>query len=164
VLPDGGKMTDIHYLSAIALAGEIGAGGLSSLEVVSHLIDRIEARDDAINAVVVRDFDRALASAAEADARKARGESLPLLGVPMLAKESFDLAGKPTTWGFAWGRDAIAESDAVAIGRLKAAGAVVLGKSNAMEGLWDWQTYNPVYGTTNNPWDLARSQGLLVVP
>jgi hypothetical protein len=96
-------MTEIHYLSAIALAGEIGAGRLSSLEVVSHLIYRIEARDGAVNAVVVRDFDQALASAAEADARVARGESLPLLGVPMLAKESFDLAGKPTTWGFTWG-------------------------------------------------------------
>jgi amidase len=152
-------MMDIHYLSATELAGEIGAGRLSSLEVVSHLIDRIEAHDGAVNAVVVRDFERALAAAADADARLARGERQLLQGVPMLVKESFDLAGKPTTWGFAWGRDAIADFDAIVVGRLKAAGAVVLGKSNAMEGLWDWQTYNPVYGTTNNPWDPLRSPG-----
>jgi amidase len=152
-------MTEPHYLGAIELGEEIAAHRVSSVEVTQHLIARIEARDAETNAVVVRDFDRALTAAAEADQRIAGGDRLPLLGVPMLVKESFDLAGKPTTWGFAWGRDAIAETDAVVISRLKAAGAVVLGKSNAMEGLWDWQTYNPVYGTTNNPWDVARTPG-----
>ena len=152
-------MADLHYLGAIALAAEIAAKRVSSVETVRHLIDRIEARDATINAVAVRDFDRALIAAADADARLARGERTPLLGVPMLAKESFDLAGTPTTWGFIWARDAIAGEDALAIARLKAAGAVVLGKSNAMEGLWDWQTYNPVYGTTNNPWDVSRTPG-----
>lgn len=152
-------MVEPHYLGAIELGEQIAARRISSAEVTQHLIARIEARDAEINAVVVRDFDRALSVAAEADERVAAGERLPLLGVPMLAKESFDLAGTATTWGFLWGRNCVAKSDAVVIARLKAAGAVVLGKSNAMEGLWDWQTYNPVYGTTNNPWDVTRTPG-----
>jgi Asp-tRNA(Asn)/Glu-tRNA(Gln) amidotransferase A subunit family amidase len=88
-------MVEPHYLGAIELGDQIAAYRISSVEVTQHLIARIEARDAEINAVVVHDFDRALIAAAEADARIAAGDRLPLLGVPMLAKESFDLALVP---------------------------------------------------------------------
>ncbi len=86
---------------------------------------------------VLRDFERALAAADLADAAVARGERAPLLGVPMTVKEAFDVAGLPTSWGIPEHRDAIAAKDAVAVRRLKAAGAVILGKTNVAYALVD---------------------------
>jgi amidase len=83
----------------------------------------------------------------------------PLHGVPMTVKESFDVAGLPTTWGHADRRNHVAEADALAVQRLKAAGAVVFGKTNVPVSLADWQSFNPVYGSTNNPWDLGHTPG-----
>src|SRR6185437_5998887 len=120
---------------------------------------RIEARDTEINAVVVRDFDRAREAARAADAALARGERRPLLGLPMTVKESNNVAGLPTTWGFEPFKDFRASDDAVAVARLRAAGAVILGKTNIPPFLADWQSNNPVYGRTRNPYDLARSPG-----
>src|SRR5262249_26066679 len=94
---------------------------VSARELVDRSIARIEALDTKLNAVVVRDFDRARAAAAEADKALARGEKGPLLGVPMTVKESFNLAGLPTTWGIPAGRDFRASEDALAVQRLKAA-------------------------------------------
>jgi amidase len=89
----------------------------------------------------------------------ARGERGPLLGLPMTVKESNNVAGLATTWGSpafgAW----TAETDAVAVQRLKAAGAIILGKTNVPPFLSDWQSTNPVYGRTRNPWDPSRSPG-----
>jgi amidase len=115
--------------------------------------------DKSINAVVVRDFERARAAAKDADAALARGERRPLLGLPMTVKEQFNVAGLPTTWGNPKFRDWRPEADALTVQRLKAAGAVVLGKTNVPLELTDWQSYNEIYGTTNNPWDLSRTPG-----
>ena len=89
---------------------------------------------------------------------QARG-STPLFGVPMTVKESFDLTGLPTTWGHEDRKPHRAETDALAVKRLENAGAVVFGKTNVPVSLADWQSYNPVYGTTNNPWDPAHTPG-----
>ena len=122
-------------------------------------IARIESVDRKINAVVVRDFDRARDAARAADAALARGERSPLLGLPMTVKEQFDVAGLPTCWGFPRFRDWRPAEDALAVQRLKAVGAIIIGKTNVPAGLTDWQSYNDVYGTTNNPWDLGRTPG-----
>ncbi|MCD0419150.1 amidase [Rubrivivax sp. JA1024] len=132
---------------------------VSAVELAQDAIGRIERHDDKINAVCVRDFDRALQSARTADQALARGEQQPLLGIPMTVKESFNVAGLPTTWGFVDQKDFVAEHDALAIERVKAAGAVILGKTNVPVALADWQSYNDIYGTTNNPFDLSRTPG-----
>jgi amidase len=110
--------------------------------------------------VVVADIARARKAAAESDKRLKRGEPRgPLEGVPMTIKESFDWTGTPSTWGAPAYRDNIARSDAVAVQRLEAAGAVIYGKTNVPLMLADWQSFNDIYGTTNNPWDVSRSPG-----
>lgn len=150
---------DFADASATTLVDALAGGKVSALELADAAIARIEARDGAINAVVVRDFDRARDAARAADAALARGERRPLLGVPMTVKEANWVAGTPTTWGMEMWRDWKAPVDALAIARLKDAGAVILGKTNVPPMLADWQSDNPVYGRTNNPWDPARSPG-----
>jgi amidase len=151
--------TGLEYRTAEALVAALAARQVSALELTNHAIARIEALDGRINAVVVRDFERARAAAAEADKALAAGERRPLLGLPMTVKESFNVAGLPTTWGFSRGKDWRPTEDALIVARAKAAGAIVLGKTNVPVALADWQSYNEVYGTTNNPWDLGRSPG-----
>lgn len=113
-----------------------------------------------INAVVVSDFDAALEEAERSDARRRRGEALgPLDGIPFTVKESFDVEGWPTTCGSPALRDHVASEDAVVVRRLRAAGAVLLGKTNVPLGLRDWQSYNAVYGTTRNPHAPDRTPG-----
>lgn len=147
------------YRTAAELLKALADRQLSSRELVDAEIGRIEALDPKINAIVVRDFDRARAAADMADAALARGERRPLLGLPMTVKEQFNVAGLPTTWGFPKFKGWQPEVDALVIQRLKAAGAIILGKTNVSIRLADWQSYNAVYGTTNNPWDLSRSPG-----
>jgi amidase len=147
------------YRSAGDLAQSLLKKQISALELTNQFIDRIEALDGDLNAVPVRDFVRARESAQEADAALARGARLPLLGVPVTIKESYNIAGLPTTWGIPAFRDFVAQEDALAVTRLKGAGAVVLGKTNVPLTLADWQSYNDIYGTTNNPWDKTRSPG-----
>ena len=145
--------------SATDLVAALAARRVSALELTDAAIARIEARDGAINAVVVRDFDRARDAARAADAALARGERRPLLGLPMTVKESHNVAGLPTTWGAPMFRDVIAPTDSVGVSRLKAAGAVILGKTNVPPFLADYQSNNPIYGRTGNPWDLKRTPG-----
>ena len=145
--------------SALETAAAIRAGETSALLECEAAIARIEARDGPINAVVVRDFDRARRQATEMDRSLAAGDTAPLLGVPMTIKESYDIAGLPTTWGFEAHRNHVALKDAVAVTRLKAAGAVFLGKTNVPVGLADLQSVNPIYGCTNNPHDHTRVPG-----
>lgn len=147
------------YASVSELRALLDARKISASELFEHAVGRIEALDSRINAVVVRDFERAKAAAREADAALARGESRLLLGIPMTVKESFNIEGLPITWGLPTGRDWRAAEDAVAVTRLKAAGAVILGKTNLATAIADWQSFNPIYGTTNNPWDLGRTPG-----
>jgi amidase len=132
---------------------------VSAAELADAAIARIEKLDAKLNAVVVRDFERARAAAKDADAALARGERRPLLGVPMTVKEAFNVAGLPTTWGLARGKGKPVAEDAATVARLKAAGAIILGKTNVPVMLSDWQSYNDVYGQTNNPWDVTRSPG-----
>jgi amidase len=131
----------------------------SAAELTEASIARIEALDGQVNAVVVRDFDRARHDARAADLAMARGEFKALTGIPMTVKESFDLRGHPTTWGFTEHVEHRAREDALAVQRLKAAGAIVLGKTNVPPALADWQSNNPIYGRTNNPHDVTRSAG-----
>lgn len=134
-------------------------GEVSSVELTEVAIERIIRRDGAINAICVPDFDRARAAARRADEARARGEQSPLLGVPVTVKESFNIAGLPTTWGVPAFRDFVPETDAVQVERLNGAGAVILGKTNVPLFLGDLQSYNDIYGTTNNPWDVERTPG-----
>ena len=145
--------------SATELVAALAARRIGALELTEEAIGRIEARDGPINAVVVRDFDRARDAARAADAALARGERGPLLGLPMTVKESHDVAGLPTTWGFEPFKGFVAAEDSVGVSRLKAAGAVILGKTNVPPWLADYQSNNPIYGRTRNPYDLSRTPG-----
>ena len=148
-----------EYATATELLNALARREVSSRELTSAAIARIEQHDAAINAMCVRDFEHALRAADAADAARARGEERALLGVPMTIKESFHVAGLPTTWGFPHFKGWIAEEDAVAVTRVKDAGAVLLGKTNVPFALGDWQSYNDIYGTTHNPYDLTRTPG-----
>jgi amidase len=149
----------LEYRTASELLRMLADKRVSAVELVDFAIARIEALDPKINAVVLRDFERTRAAAKEADTALARGERRPLLGLPMTVKEQFNIAGLPTTWGNPKFRDWRPEADALAVRRLKAAGAAVIGKTNVPLRLGDWQSYNDVYGTTNNPWDVGRTPG-----
>ena len=145
--------------SAIETARAIRSGETTAMLECEAAIARIEARDGPLNAVVVRDFDRARHQAHAMDQRLAAGDDAPLLGVPMTVKESFDLDGLKTTWGMEAARNFVASSDAVAVKRLKAAGGVILGKTNVPPLLADLQANNPIYGRTNNPHNHDRVAG-----
>lgn len=145
--------------SALELAKQIASGALSAVEATEAAIERIEKLDGAINAVVVRDFERAREQAIVADAKQSTGTGGPFNGVPVTVKESFNIAGLKTTWGFESARDFVATEDAHAVMKLKEAGAVLLGKTNVPVALADVQSVNPIYGRTNNPHDLTRVPG-----
>jgi amidase len=142
------------YASAADLAQALREGKASAVELARDAIKRIESADAALNAMCVKTYETGLAEAAQADARLARGERGALIGVPTTIKESFNLAGYPTTWGHSEARDYRPAEDALIVSRAKAAGAVILGKTNVPPALDDAQTYNPIYGVTNNPYDL----------
>ena len=150
---------DLSELTAVETADAVRSGKVSALEVCDAAIDRIEATDGPINAVVVRDFDRARAAAKALDAGGAKGSDRPLIGVAMTVKESNNVAGLPTTWGFPDHANNIVDRDSVVVSRLKAAGAVIVGKTNAPTALADWQSGNPIYGNTVNPLDHSRTPG-----
>ena len=147
------------YRTASDLVRALAAREISPRELTDAAIARIEAVNPRINAVVVKDYERARAAADAADASLARGESKPLLGLPMTVKEQYNIEGLPTTWGRPDAKGWMPAGDALVVARLKAAGAVILGKTNVPLNLGDWQSYNEIYGTTNNPWDLGRSPG-----
>lgn len=151
---------DPAFLPAHRLAALIRSRKLGSLELLDHFLDRIAKHDEALNAVCVLDTDRARKRAKALDRALTKGDRRgPLHGLPMTVKESFDIAGLPTTWGRAELKGNIATSNALAVERLQNAGAVVFGKTNVPAYLADWQTFNPIYGTTNNPWDITRGPG-----
>ncbi|MCW5729494.1 MAG: amidase [Alphaproteobacteria bacterium] len=153
-------MTDIAFSSAKNLAGMIRRRRIGCLELLDHYLARVERYNPTLNAVIAMDVANARKRARAADRALARGEVWgPLHGVPMTVKESFDMAGLPTTWGAPSHRDAVATSDALAVQRFRAAGAIPFGKTNVPMMLADWQSYNEIYGTTNNPWDLNLSPG-----
>jgi amidase len=153
-------MTDLHFRSARQLAADIRRGKIGCLEALDAFLARMERHNPKLNAIVVTDVDGARRRARQADAALRKGKVWgPLHGVPMTIKESYDVAGLPTTWGLPALKDNIAPRNALAVDRLLAAGVVLFGKTNVPAWLADYQSYNDVYGTTNNPWDLTRSPG-----
>jgi len=151
--------TDLAKLGALETAEAVRKGGISALEACDAAIARIEALDKTLNAVVVRDFDRARVAAKRIDQTRKADDPRRLLGVPMTVKESNDVEGLPSTWGFEMFANVDAPRDAVVVQRVKAEGAIILGKTNVPVALGDWQTENPVYGRTLNPHDPTRSPG-----
>jgi len=153
---------DVSFATATDLAGRVRRREVGALELAEHQIARIERLDGDLNAVVVRDFDRALADARKADQTTIStppDELGPLHGVPVTVKESYDLEGHPTTWGISEFADNVAKSDAEATRRYRRGGGVILGKTNVPLALGDFQSYNRIHGTTNNPWDHTTSPG-----
>jgi amidase len=157
--PDLIPASEWDYRTLKQLGDSLRQRKVSALELLEHTIARIEALDQRLNAVVVRDFERARRAAAAADIALGRGDQRKLLGIPMTIKEAFNVAGLPTTWGFPQFKDFVPKEDAVVVARAKREGAVLLGKTNVPVGLGDFQSYNEIYGTTNNPWDIGRSPG-----
>lgn len=152
-------MTSDAIRTVTALLDDLREKKISAVELTEAAIGRIERFDDKINAVVVRDFERARKAAAAADAARRRGEEKPLLGIPMTVKEANDVAGLKTTWGFPAFKDFVAREDSAGVTRLKEAGAIILGKTNVPVFLADYQSANPIYGRTSNPWDLTKTSG-----
>ena len=153
-------MTDIIYSSAKSIAGAIREKEVSAVEVVQAHLDRIGEVNDRLNAVVQFCAERALGEAREADAALARGESKgPLHGVPMTLKDSLDTEGVVTTGGTTGRKDFVPDRDSTVAARLRAAGAVLLGKTNTPELTMAGETDNLVYGRTNNPFNLERTPG-----
>jgi amidase len=153
-------MQEVIYTSATALARAIRAKEISSAEVVQASLQRITVVNPALNAVVQLRAEAALAEARAADAALARGQIIgPLHGVPMTIKDSLDTAGVITTGGTTGRTSFVPAQDATVVARLRAAGAILLGKTNTPElTLWG-ETDNLVYGRTNNPYDLTRTPG-----
>lgn len=153
-------MEPIHTLSAVELAASMRRRELSPVEIVDAHIRRIEAVNPRLNALAAERFDRAMDEARRAeDTLGRRGPHPPLLGVPCSIKEFLAVEGMPQTAGCVRRRGRRSDADAPLVARLRAAGAIVLGVSNAPEGgLW-YETDNPVYGRTHNPWDLHRTPG-----
>ena len=145
------------FWSATKLLAALRAKKISALELFDLYAARVRQHNRVLNAICVMDLDADRKAARAAD--RAKGKKGPLHGLPMTVKESFDVAGWPTTRGLTEFKDNIAKQDALAVERLKRAGAIVFGKTNVPVLLADWQTFNPLYGTTNNPWDLLRTPG-----
>ncbi len=149
------------FATAIDLAARIKRQEVSSVELLQLYWDRIDQYNSEINAIVWQMRDQALVLAQRADDQVKRGHTTlgPLHGVPMTVKESYDVVDSPTTWGIPMLKQNFPERDALAIKRLKDAGAIIFGKTNVPFALADFQSYNDIYGCTNNPWDLTRSPG-----
>ncbi len=147
------------FKSATQLVFALANKKISAVELLEETISRILLLDKKINAVVVRDFERARLTAKAADLAISKGEKKPLLGLPITVKESFNVAGLPTTWGIPQYKDWCPNEDSLPISRLKSAGAIIIGKTNVPRMLTDWQSFNDIYGTTNNPWNLHYTPG-----
>jgi len=147
----------VDYQTTKDIVAALDARKVSAVELLDRAIARIETHDGKINAVVVRDFERAREAAADADNLRARGERRPLLGVPMTVKEAFSVAGLPTTWGIPGTEQMRAGHDSVAVARLKKAGAVILGKTNVPFVLAIGRATTRSMASPINPWDLKRT-------
>ena len=153
-------MDELIYASATALAEAIRSKKVSSVEVVDAYLSRIEAVNPQINAVVQLAADAARAQAHDADAALARGDIKgPLHGVPMTIKDSLDTAGVISTGGTKGRASFVPAQDATVVARMRAAGAILLGKTNTPELTMSFETDNLIYGRTNNPYDLSRIPG-----
>jgi len=159
-----GKQTQdtdpVYFKSATELAISIQNREITSTELLNLYIDRIKQYNNDINAIVAMDVEAARARAAEADKAIAQGQNWgPLHGLPMTVKDVFEVVGMPTTSGDPKLRDYIPKRNAIAVQRLIDAGAIIFGKTNVPYHALDIQSYNEIYGTTNNPWDLSKTPG-----
>jgi amidase len=148
------------FAAAAETADAVRKKRISVSDLVDSMFQRIDRYNPTLNAIVWQDRDQAMRRARQADEALARGNACGSLhGVTVTIKESFAYSGSPNTWGIPALKDAISPRTAVAVERLESAGAIVIGKTNVPVMLGDWQTFNSIYGTTNNPWDLARTPG-----
>jgi amidase len=147
------------YSTASEMLTALRARKVSSAELVEMHLQRIEERDGALNSIPIRTADRARDAARLADAALARGQRAPLLGLPMTLKESTQTAGLPQTAGIPAFKDYRPAGDGPLASAVFSAGACLLGKTNIPVALGDWQADSPIYGRTNNPWDLTRTPG-----
>jgi amidase len=148
------------FASATQLAGEIRDRKIGCVELLDFFLARAEKHNPQLNAIIVWQIDKARDRARAADEALAKGENWgPLHGVPMTVKESFNLAGLPTTFGNPVWKGNVPAANSVVVDRLESAGAIIYGKTNVPYMLADSQSFNDIYGTTNNPWDLARGPG-----
>jgi amidase len=148
------------FMGATQLAGAIRTGEVSATDALAAHLSQIERHNPALNAIVTLDADGAVARAREADAALARGEVWgPLHGVPFTLKDAHATAGLRTTVGFPPLAAHLPREDGTVAARLKGAGGILLGKTNVPTMLADFQTANPIFGGTNNPWDLGRTPG-----
>jgi amidase len=153
-------MREVPFRSAKQLATEIRRKKIGCLELLDLYLARVERYNPKLNAIIATDLDGARKRARAADRALVKGEPWgPLHGVPMTIKESYDVVGLPTTWGVPALRENYPARNALAVDRLLAAGVVLFGKTNVPLYLADYQSYNDIYGTTNNPWDVTRSPG-----
>jgi amidase len=150
---------DIVFSSTTQLAAAIRAGHVSAIEVLQAHLAQIDARNPTLNAVITLDAERAYERVREADAALARGEHWgPLHGVPFTLKDAHATAGMRTTTGFP-PLDHVPQADSTVTARLKEAGGILLGKTNVAMMLADYQTTNPIFGRTKNPWNVERTPG-----
>ena len=154
-------MPDIHvYSTAREMAAAVAAKEISARELLELHLDRIEQVNPQVNAIVSMDVERSRAAAAEADEATARGDELgPLHGLPHAFKDTHEVAGWPTTFGSPLRKDYVPKRDELIAERIRAAGVVVVGKTNVPEWAAGSHTFNPIFGTTRNPYDLSRSAG-----
>ncbi len=151
---------DTATASASDLTQALKTREISSRELLDDLLERADRVNPALNAIVATDVDRARQAAARADDATAKGETAgPLHGLPMTVKDVWETEGLVTTAGAQQLAHYVPERDALAVARLKSAGAIIFGKTNTPLFAGDWQTYNEVYGRTNNPWDVTRTTG-----
>lgn len=153
-------MTDVSFGSASHLALAIRNREVGALEVLDHVLSRLDRFNPSLNAVVATDIDAARVRSREADTALARGDLWgPLHGLPMTVKDAFEVAGMPATCGDPNLEDHVPQTNATAVQRAVDAGAVIYGKTNVPIQLFDFQSYNEIHGTTNNPWDISRTPG-----
>ncbi len=145
--------------SAVEWLRRLKAGEISAVELVQATADRIECVNQKLNAVVAKNLDQCLAEARAADERRQRREHLPLLGLPITVKDSIDVVGYPCTGGSFARENFWPEKDSTVAARLRAAGAIILAKTNVPEYSSSYETDNAIFGRTNHPLDSARTPG-----
>lgn len=154
------QYADLTQLSATKLIEHIHRGDISASEAVEAHIARIEQVNPQLNALVVKRYEAARAEARQADERRQAGDELgPLHGLPVTIKESLDLAGTASTFGLSSRQSHRAAQDETHVARLRQAGAIALGKTNVAQLLFYYESDNPLYGRTNNPWNPTRTPG-----
>lgn len=150
----------LAFDSASAAAKAVSRGDVTSLELTKAILERVEAYNPRLNAIVTLLGKEAIAAAKRADEEAKGGDELgPLHGVPVTVKDCFEMKDVRTTAGSKALADYVPTRDSAPVERLRAAGAIIIGHTNIPEMAFDWQTYNDLFGTTNNPWDVALTSG-----